>query len=622
MMGLVSEGGLPVGYRFRPTDEELIDHYLRFKINGFEEKVKVIREIDVCKWEPWDLPDLSIVESHDNEWFFFCPKDHKYQNGQRLNRATEKGYWKATGKDRNITSKRGTRIGIKKTLVFYTGRAPDGKRTNWVIHEYRATDKELDGTHPGQGSYVLSRLFKKNDMKLDDITGNSNCEDMKQNTTSPSINESPADDNVSEAATPVSTEPLQVQPLRAVLCPVTVSESETLGTPLSHDLHSSSCIGDDIEDQSLVIASVPPDPELEKALGDFCDAESEFLDWKVFSPLHSQMQSELGSSSFYDHFMDDGHSQRAAQVQYGTDIHEFLSSVLVNLEEPSFEDSGIYSLSAVQNDAANCISTISKSFAKDGGSCSESEPEVMQTPVQNGFFESELFRENNEQEVREFAMPRASPMTETLQTPNVSRSSEHFQNSFFLQDPYPSLYGGNHSFNMFNGNESSVDSTAVASETNQITGIEARPHQRPTQPSESYYSAQGTAPRRIRFQIKLRIGCAQTLTPSDSDSDKLSRDVQLTTTEDEKYIDEGTVMVMDEGKGLHGMLKLLGYKVKAGLHEPCGEAHSAEDKECIPPVSPEVAAMKSLSSLVYLPKVLLIASLLIIFVSVSACLRT
>ncbi|XP_038971563.1 NAC domain-containing protein 45-like [Phoenix dactylifera] len=152
--------GLPPGFRFHPTDEELVAYYLKRKINGLKIELEIIPEVDLYKCEPWDLPDKSLLPSKDLEWYFFSPRDRKYPNGSRTNRATKAGYWKATGKDRKVTSQKRT-MGMKKTLVFYKGRAPHGSRTNWVMHEYRLDEKECETNSGLQDAYSLCRVFKK-----------------------------------------------------------------------------------------------------------------------------------------------------------------------------------------------------------------------------------------------------------------------------------------------------------------------------------------------------------------------------------------------------------------------------------------------------------------------------
>ncbi|XP_078161113.1 NAC domain-containing protein 100-like [Carex rostrata] len=147
---------LPPGFRFYPSDEELICHYLQKKVTNETMTGGTLVEVDLHVLEPWELPDTAKLSA--NEWYFFSFRDRKYATGLRTNRATKTGYWKATGKDRTIYNPNSHAIvGMRKTLVFYQGRAPNGVKSSWVMHEFRL---ENPHTLPKE-DWVLCRVFYK-----------------------------------------------------------------------------------------------------------------------------------------------------------------------------------------------------------------------------------------------------------------------------------------------------------------------------------------------------------------------------------------------------------------------------------------------------------------------------
>ncbi|XP_073018480.1 NAC domain-containing protein 54-like isoform X3 [Primulina eburnea] len=94
---------LPPGFRFHPTDVELVMYYLKRKVTGKKLHFEAISEINIHNFAPWDLPDKACLKGH----------------------------------------------------------APVGKRTDWIIHEYKILDEELAATG-AQDNYVLCKVFKKN----------------------------------------------------------------------------------------------------------------------------------------------------------------------------------------------------------------------------------------------------------------------------------------------------------------------------------------------------------------------------------------------------------------------------------------------------------------------------
>ncbi|KAL0431186.1 UNVERIFIED_CONTAM: protein ATAF2 [Sesamum radiatum] len=160
MKGGEQQLNLPAGFRFHPTDEELVVHYLCRRCAGQQIAVPIIAEIDLYKFDPWQLPGMSLYG--EKEWYFFSPRDRKYPNGSRPNRAAGTGYWKATGADKPVGKPK--TLAIKKALVFYAGKAPSGVKTNWIMHEYRLANVDRSAGNRKNlrlDDWVLCRIYNK-----------------------------------------------------------------------------------------------------------------------------------------------------------------------------------------------------------------------------------------------------------------------------------------------------------------------------------------------------------------------------------------------------------------------------------------------------------------------------
>ncbi|XP_027169541.1 NAC domain-containing protein 101-like [Coffea eugenioides] len=110
---------MPVGYRFVPTDEELVKYYLANKVLYKPLPVKIIREIDahdLYSKHPKCLVGNGTFNDNEREWFFFIYKDEYFLGKTRSTRMVGNGI----------------------------GSPPHAKKTHWRMEEYRL-QTEING---------------------------------------------------------------------------------------------------------------------------------------------------------------------------------------------------------------------------------------------------------------------------------------------------------------------------------------------------------------------------------------------------------------------------------------------------------------------------------------------
>ncbi|KAL1336282.1 hypothetical protein HN51_030672 [Arachis hypogaea] len=149
---------LPPGFRFYPTDEELVVHFLHRKAALLPCHPDVIPDLDLYPYDPWELDGRALAEG--NQWYYYSRRTQS--------RVTENGYWKATGMEEPVmTSSTNKRVGIKKYFVFHLGESPSAIKTNWIMQEYCLSDYSASSSRSSKrksdySKWVICRVYERN----------------------------------------------------------------------------------------------------------------------------------------------------------------------------------------------------------------------------------------------------------------------------------------------------------------------------------------------------------------------------------------------------------------------------------------------------------------------------
>ncbi|KAJ0034402.1 NAC domain-containing protein 102-like [Pistacia vera] len=127
---------VPTGFRFNPTDEELIE-ILERKVNAKQMPLHdcFIVERNLYEHEPEDLKWDPTMALHKNERYFYCIRENDSRE------VSGRGWWKATSHVKKIYSTETSVVGYKRPLTYHKFTGNKRKRnkaikTNWIMYEY------------------------------------------------------------------------------------------------------------------------------------------------------------------------------------------------------------------------------------------------------------------------------------------------------------------------------------------------------------------------------------------------------------------------------------------------------------------------------------------------------
>jgi hypothetical protein len=140
---------MPVGFRFRPTDEELVGFYLLNKVRGEDLGWDGIGEFDIYgEKAPWEF-------CGDQEEKLYVFTRLKQLSKNRVSRTAGCGVWHENSSDK-IYDGQGDVIGARKLFSFNVKEGSCMKKSNWIMHEFSFVGEREQTT-----DWVLCTIQKK-----------------------------------------------------------------------------------------------------------------------------------------------------------------------------------------------------------------------------------------------------------------------------------------------------------------------------------------------------------------------------------------------------------------------------------------------------------------------------
>ncbi|PHT33626.1 hypothetical protein CQW23_25426 [Capsicum baccatum] len=172
-----------MGYRFHPTNKELLKYLLGFAINKpFPQQYQYMQLVNLyADKEPWELFDGT----KNNTGYFITQQNKEKEQHVRVKRTVGiNGTWKLQGKVNKVFDDQGKLMGYVKNLKYKPHpqhkKSSDNPNGEWLMTEYSLYDRYVDPKKIKNKGFVVCKIKKKEEKHGDNKQGVNNDEDAAE----------------------------------------------------------------------------------------------------------------------------------------------------------------------------------------------------------------------------------------------------------------------------------------------------------------------------------------------------------------------------------------------------------------------------------------------------------